>query len=1236
MGIFKETLPKFLKTQIGIRQHILSVGNNGNQHRLGQSKFGDINIEAGAFFTNTLSKHCTIRMSSMVDITSDELLELDLKIGNIQLEKDLVLAGLAQNYMLQGGTLLMPKGAKTPANRRGFPGKGRPLGGAYGDPLARADGSVDSYGESYGIVPMPGIQKLNVRTKSAYGSVREAKIEFVCHNLRQLAVMEILYMRPGYPVLLEWGWSPYISNSGKIEGSFPYISDLDQFWGRNGKRVLVQSEITDLITTGKKNTGGNYDAVLGLVKNFSYTARPDGGFNCTTELMAAGEVISSLKGLNNKVESQELNVFSVMPAILDFLQRSHDFVYNFGQDGSGVRDSDIKKREYPGADGLYDTEDDTTTTGKYFNRSPAYWTPPDYYGTSDIELWKDRRVTSNISRADVELNFRTDYLESGQKYSLTGGLLNEDYLMHFKEGRSNWDYFWAGAGGAAAGIYLGWPGASLAYNYLIDSDLSVSEGYIRLDALLYFINKKCINPTPRQPNEKLTCYQTIKYNGQGKERSGKNKNRFYSPCLLNEYNHKALAILNSAPNGAEISKFLDVSCDPYVCLMPKQYPDVIEDKGANFVKPFSNFFGFRYSDFKPDGQFHKDFPGTGDEAKEEAQRSIGHIMLNLEFLLDVHDELHGSDDYSLGNFVKKVLEGVNDACAGAHKLMLVTDNESPQITNIIDMNHPPQEDFEDIFRFNVISNDSAVRTFSFNSAVPSGMAATIAVAAGDPDNVDSIDAVTFAALNRGISNRLYRNKPPSAKGPTSEEKDKAKEKLLSELQEMYDLVHQIGDYNVKVATGAFFSKGNDAHKSATATTKTQMSRLHDLINIIGMKNSKGFVVHNSPTSTPIPIKIDLVLDGISGMVIGQLFRINESRLPIQYRSKKVIFVLVSEDQSVDEGGNWTTKISGQMQLFPDQQTKQNWDGWSIPLSDYSQAVNADYEAAQGHQQHAGGPTNLMCKNTPDRTIYGFEGTFAQAYITATGNSSAENASNFELEAQGSYWMISTGPGSFEKGYPNEKGLPNPNVLAHEEYVCETQITPARDNAINNDIAANERKLAYENSVATQTTKEDADLACEEKFEKDQMEFAKKHVKNITDLGESFGPYGSTSDQEVSYEMEAYQGLGYGASGFLGGVGTLKYAVKAAKESGIAKILDVGYESYIQLLIPTDMYVDLRDQFNDVEGGKYVSGFNYGVPAPTPPDADGDFGFDYCKELEADRAAAGGGYNPAGDGMEGAI
>ena len=73
---------------------------------------------------------------------------------------------------------------------------------------------------------------------------------------------------------------------------------------------------------------------------------------------------------------------------------------------------------------------------------------------------------------------------------------------------------------------------------------------------------------------------------------------------------------------------------------------------------------------------------------------------------------------------------------------------------------------------------------------------------------------------------------------------------------------------------------------------------------------------NPPSSTPIPIKLDMTFDGISGLTMGQLFRVNETRLPQAYRNKNVIFVVVAEDQTVDENGNWTTKISGQMQLFP--------------------------------------------------------------------------------------------------------------------------------------------------------------------------------------------------------------------------------------------------------------------------------------------------------------------------------
>ena len=139
MGIFKESLDSYIRKQFEARQEVLAIPENRS------------GVMGGAFHKFTTNKYCNFRMASAVDITGDELLDLDLKVGNVQLEAEYRGPGLARSYILQGGQLLNPKGARTPAMRRGFPGGGRPLGGAYGDPLARANAK-----DGYGLV-IPGI-----------------------------------------------------------------------------------------------------------------------------------------------------------------------------------------------------------------------------------------------------------------------------------------------------------------------------------------------------------------------------------------------------------------------------------------------------------------------------------------------------------------------------------------------------------------------------------------------------------------------------------------------------------------------------------------------------------------------------------------------------------------------------------------------------------------------------------------------------------------------------------------------------------------------------------------------------------------------------------------------------------------------------------------------------------------------------------------------------------------------
>ena len=150
---------------------------------------------------------------------------------------------------------------------------------------------------------MPGIKDAEIRTKSDTGALREAKVNFVCFNKRQLDVLELLYMRVGYVVCLEWGWNPYISNSETREtNDFTVKND---FFNKN-KTI---EDINETIRKHKIESGANYDGFIGYVKNFTYKAREDGGYDCTTEIIAHGEILESLQSpavkTNKKIETVE-------------------------------------------------------------------------------------------------------------------------------------------------------------------------------------------------------------------------------------------------------------------------------------------------------------------------------------------------------------------------------------------------------------------------------------------------------------------------------------------------------------------------------------------------------------------------------------------------------------------------------------------------------------------------------------------------------------------------------------------------------------------------------------------------------------------------------------------------------------------------------------------------------------------------------------------------------------------
>lgn len=141
---------------------------------------------------------------------------------------------------------------------------------------------------SYGIRPQPGVTGMSIISHNRFGSLRTMSVDFVCWDAAQLDVMELLYMRPGYTILVEWGHSTYYSD---ISGVRNVISSLEQqFFDGN----LSKHEIITKINSLRKLYNGNYDGFFGIVKNFNWSLRPDGGYDCKTQLVGLGELAESI------------------------------------------------------------------------------------------------------------------------------------------------------------------------------------------------------------------------------------------------------------------------------------------------------------------------------------------------------------------------------------------------------------------------------------------------------------------------------------------------------------------------------------------------------------------------------------------------------------------------------------------------------------------------------------------------------------------------------------------------------------------------------------------------------------------------------------------------------------------------------------------------------------------------------------------------------------------------------
>jgi hypothetical protein len=254
-NVIGEPLDGYLAGQINARQFVNGSGANSNR----------TDNEINLLTSNT----SWVKLGSGISVSTARLDDIGLK-SEYSEGMD-----LAKDNILFGGTSKL-ENQKT-IQREGF--------------LPRQSNSSYTYDKSFGFSPMAGIESVDVKTLNR-GSLKKATVKLKANDRSQFDIIELLYLRLGYTVLLEWGNAFYTPDGIKKEIIHNTLME-EMFFKKVSKGSYL--DMLDPIEQKRADSFGNYDALFGKISNFQWSFNPDGTYDIELTIISLGDVIESLK-----------------------------------------------------------------------------------------------------------------------------------------------------------------------------------------------------------------------------------------------------------------------------------------------------------------------------------------------------------------------------------------------------------------------------------------------------------------------------------------------------------------------------------------------------------------------------------------------------------------------------------------------------------------------------------------------------------------------------------------------------------------------------------------------------------------------------------------------------------------------------------------------------------------------------------------------------------------------------
>ena len=324
-------------------------------------------------------KNAWIKMASSVDLDPIQGKERLAKLGftNNQAD-DLLGSALARQFVLFNGTSKFGE----PLQRSGVSNTTNPLNTfLYG-----------TGGNDFGLQAMPGITSFEVGHNNI-GSIRTGKITIRANSRNQYNLIELLYIRLGYNMLIEWGNNIYYDNNNRLTKMGSTLIDEGDWFK---KQDVTHLQFNSKIEEKRKQYQGNYDAFFCTVTNFEWNFNKEGYYEITLHVINQGSVIESL--LINKATDSTYIPQSTEEGTLQAEANRNALLNKFYcLRKTAAKSEGTLNTEKGNSDYVFITQDENTTeAGKFLNNKNPDTDRLYYIRFGSLIEWIQENIMVNI------------------------------------------------------------------------------------------------------------------------------------------------------------------------------------------------------------------------------------------------------------------------------------------------------------------------------------------------------------------------------------------------------------------------------------------------------------------------------------------------------------------------------------------------------------------------------------------------------------------------------------------------------------------------------------------------------------------------------------------------------------------------------------------------------------------------------------------------------------------------